>query len=541
MARIPDGRTLATVLVLMLALDGCAGFHLHDAEREKMAQAAKKSFETADVKATLAAARENHAALTEAEVAQARRTVEARRDLLLNAIAGDEGCAPALERAGRADTLLGAEPRKPVSGGFHGMFAACIQRELDGLLAIPAGSNASAVLTRLRRAVATLEVFGEGMATDRARVRVLFKGLELPDCEPRTAPPAMPPAALIEEANKKAPDEPLEPHYTAFVGKCTKYQEALGDIGASATGKQLGTAVQEWMDGLVALETARNTAAQLTQRYREAANAYDAAAKELEKGETKVTREAFDKAVKGLQEASKALEGGGGFFGVKALSEERLADLDAIIGALGGAELDAEKYDAGLRRSVGVLLTLPTFSDRALDIARRRQAPPIGPLILEKGLHQARAEAAGRAVERAQRRVTWLERRMTAQRDRAIRLLDAADRLERAAAQGPLPDTAVKAFSNATPARARVLLRQAITEYSNSFSIDGVAAAEAEYRLVALEYETALDRSEDAVKEWQALIAVPIDRLIAYHASGIRPAEVAALLAHLLIGVGVNR
>src|SRR5262249_18802401 len=229
-------------------------------------------------------------------------------------------------------------------------------------------------------------------------------------------------------------------------------------------------------------------AAQLTQRYREAAKTYDAAVKELEKGETKVAREAFDKAVKGLQDASKALESGGGFFGVKALSEERLADLDVIIGAVGGAELDPEKYDAGLRRSIGVLLTLPTFSDRALDIPRRRQAPPVGPLILEKGLHQARAEAAGRAVERAQRRVTWLERRMTAQRDRAIRLLDAADRLERAAAQGPRPDTAVKAFSNTTPAHARVLLRQAITEYANSFSIDGVAAAEAEYRLVALEY-----------------------------------------------------
>src|SRR5687767_632964 len=76
------------------SLSGCAGFHLYDAEREKLAQGAKKSFESADVKATIAAARENQAALAEAEVAQARRLVQVRRNLLLNALAGDDGCEP---------------------------------------------------------------------------------------------------------------------------------------------------------------------------------------------------------------------------------------------------------------------------------------------------------------------------------------------------------------------------------------------------------------------------------------------------------------
>jgi hypothetical protein len=242
------------------------------------------------------------------------------------------------------------------------------------------------------------------------------------------------------------------------------------------------------------------------------------------------------------------------------VSEERLEQLDAVIAALKGGQLDPEQYDARVRQAVGVVAALPTFADRAIDIARRRQAPPLGPLVLEKELHQARLAAASRQILREEQRLVWLERRMDAQRDRAIRLLEARQRLEQATArlaegapcngdlicgQRRLPVTAVQAFSDTTPAVARVQLRQSVADYADSFSIDAAAAAEADYRLVSLEYEIALDRSEDAVRQWQTLIAVPIDRLIAYHGAGIKPAEVAAIVTQALglglIGVGVNR
>lgn len=100
-----------TATALAVLLSGCAGFHLYDADRAKLVQGAKKSFEAADVEATIAAVRENQVTLTEAEVAQARRVIQTRRNLLLNALAGDEEREPVLARA-----ASGLPPVAPTTG-----------------------------------------------------------------------------------------------------------------------------------------------------------------------------------------------------------------------------------------------------------------------------------------------------------------------------------------------------------------------------------------------------------------------------------------
>jgi hypothetical protein len=101
-----------------------------------------------------------------------------------------------------------------------------------------------------------------------------------------------------------------------------------------------------------------------------------------------------------------------------------------------------------------------------------------------------------------------------------------------------LPVSSVEALASGVPAGVRVQLRRALTEYSDSFTIDAATAVEADYRLIALEYETALDRSEDAVRAWQTLITLPIDRLIAYYQSGVRAEEIAKIIA-LFLGLGL--
>ncbi len=536
---------LSPAAVLLLAVGGCAGVHLYDAEGEKLAQGAKKSFETADVKATIAGARENQAALTEAEVAQARRIVEARRNLLLNAIAGDQECEQAQTRAVAATQPASVKPEPPQQPkpALYGRIGSCIDFELKRLVVLSPGTSPDGALDSLRRAVATLEVFSDAMADDRANVQILFKGLDLPQCDPATQLPATPPATLFEEAAKRSPNEPFPALYQFFVGHCKTYQDALRNIVGNATGSDFALAVQEWMDGRIALASARKVVARLRREYEDTLKEYETAAAILEQGDSKEVRDKFGEALKKLKAASEALEKAGGFVGLKAISEERLDQVNAVIAALQGGQLDPKQFDASVRRAVGVVGTLPGFADRALDIARRRHAPPLGPLLLEKGLQQTRLAAANRQVLREEERLIWLERRMTAQRNRAIRLLEGRRAL--AKIEGRLPATAVEAFSDATPADVRVPLRRSVADYADSFSIEAATVAEAEYRLLSLQYDIALDRSEDAVQQWQSLIAVPIDRLIAYHGAGVKPAEVAAIVTQAIglaaIGVGVNR
>jgi len=136
---------------------------------------------------TIAAARENQAALTEAEVAQARRMVQtpakfpsqrARRRQGLRAQCSPARLRPAHPncRSRRAEALLRNTLR------LHRPRA---ERAGDD----PPSATPAQILDSLRRAVKTMEVASDAMEVDRARVRVLFKGLALPQC---TAPDALP-------------------------------------------------------------------------------------------------------------------------------------------------------------------------------------------------------------------------------------------------------------------------------------------------------------------------------------------------------------
>lgn len=57
------------------------------------------------------------------------------------------------------------------------------------------------------------------------------------------------------------------------------------------------------------------------------------------------------------------------------------------------------------------------------------------------------------------------------------------------------------------------------------------------YREFALDGQIALDADDYAVKLWNALIATPVNSLVAYHASGVRPEEI----AHIIVtGAGLG-
>lgn len=519
-------------------LHGCvSGLHLYDSEREKVSQGVKKSFESANLDGTFTTARQNMAALTDAEAAQARRAVELRRDLLLLAIAGDIPCDQSI--------LPQNTPR------FYETYLACIDREINLLMG--SLSDPDAVRTNLVKADSDVRTLRLVLANQETNFQLIFGSVSQPSCGPKTAAsPAVPPT-LLKAVTRTAPDtiDQLPGFYNDFVTNCGSYQKAIKNLHALGTqDSQYSKVVSDLTDAEDVLANARNDASRLKTMYDDAVEKYAAAVAELQNDGSKAVRDKTKAALEKAQEATKELEEVPGMFGVKALSEDRRKKIDALLEGLQGTALDPTNYNAATRLAVSALSVLPAFADGALDLAARTSKPLLGSLILTKELEQVRLAAAERQIKRAEQRVALLKQRATGLLDAARALLNARFRLGLAGEEAKdkkdrLNGPAIQAFSSGVPAEARAQLLHSLTDFGDSFTLGESRAEEATYRLVALDYDISLDRSEDAAKEWERLITVPIDRLIAFDGSGLKPEALAALITQAIglggIAVGVNR
>jgi hypothetical protein len=85
-------------------------------------------------------------------------------------------------------------------------------------------------------------------------------------------------------------------------------------------------------------------------------------------------------------------------------------------------------------------------------------------------------------------------------------------------------------------AKQRESLVIALERYLSSFSGPQQAMRELAYREIALTREEAVDKSETSLKIWRATIQTPVDALLAYHESGLKPADLMQLLQAIGLG-----
>jgi hypothetical protein len=82
---------------------------------------------------------------------------------------------------------------------------------------------------------------------------------------------------------------------------------------------------------------------------------------------------------------------------------------------------------------------------------------------------------------------------------------------------------------------------RALVYYANSWALGRVTADRIDYTLIGARHVAALDVSEVALAQWENLIGVPINGLVAYHASGLKPEDIAAFLQALgVIGIAAG-
>jgi hypothetical protein len=260
--------------------------------------------------------------------------------------------------------------------------------------------------------------------------------------------------------------------------------------------------------------------------------------------------EAADKELKRLGVADLTLQGL-----VQALDERRRALTDllgpapasetptpatAAAGTSPGAATDTPAAPAGTPLGRAIAASLPSIN----AFLSKGQAPPVTALVLEAENLRLQSEGLKKRIAGADAQIALLMAERDAIRGEILWLSKAARSLDdlpraRCVMTG---DLTADLQSLSPPCRESAL--RALIFYANSWNLGRVMEDQIRYMRIAARHAAVLDASDTALAQWQNLIAVPVSQLVAYHGSGIKTEDIAALLQALgvaSIAAGVNR
>jgi hypothetical protein len=514
---MPNARFALALIAAAALLSGC-GAHLYDAERDARAMEGKATYESAK--------------LVEVVVTE-RANLQKQLDVELGVVARHIQLALQVEWFRLVDTSEPLQVSLMQKGigrrlGDLGLLTAADAAPDDALIIAVA-------TTRIPDADRKDDKAGEARTIIVTRFRV-----EPPRCADALKSSALPPE-LVKAAGDRRPG--MEVLYKEYRDGCQ--QRTLMRLDAVKKGP-LREAFDSWESAADSLSGLRRKQAEAQKRYAEAVAAYDNATQlaEAGRGGPSLVEQA-----KTLQGVLDDIEATAGALGVEITAGERIKRIDTLLVAAAGGTVDeAQLSEPGFKKAVMVAAATPPLADEARKIVADLRAPQVAALVIEKQQQEIRRDAARRQVERMIRRVEL--RRLKLE---ALLLEVQLLQLGRVAAVnakrlGDPEDPFAKPLGAAleTPkAGARRQLYQLLSHYVDSIVTARGRQEEIDYRLISLDHEEAVDSSETAVGLWNALIASPINQLAAYHGSGFRAEQLAALLVQVLtmggIAVGVNR
>ncbi|AFE07139.1 hypothetical protein COCOR_06811 [Corallococcus coralloides DSM 2259] len=268
----------------------------------------------------------------------------------------------------------------------------------------------------------------------------------------------------------------------------------------------------------------------------------DALSTDLDQSSTnaKTAGQEFDAALAAYDEAvSKGSD-------VKAALESLKTKLDLLGSAKGNAHLPEKAAEAAARYDAVVLAINHILEGKpgdtsgieqvlvtAIDIDKLAKAERLPVLLLEAERLRGQAEAANARLTHAERQRTLLRTRIEALRDELRLLLEA-----RRIATGP-----ARACATAKPSlmeslqeasgTCKIDLATALIHYGNSWSIGERRARIALVQLNGDLHQQALDLSAVALRQWENVLAVPINAVVERHAGGVKPEDLARLLVEI--------
>ena len=540
----------------------CGTVHLHNAERETAAAAAKADYDASKYGEAIKAQRAVLMSLEQSEIAASRKYIHALRDTaLIGLVKGSE---------------LPKEIPTPATG-FIARFNAKVDARLivlDGDERRQAhldGARADRMLERGRRDEARLR-------RSLANQHVAMK--ELPACGPawKELDRDGADAKLIMLVNKdgfseyvkEAWGEGLQTEIGLLVKACADIASAETRLSASAP-KKGGL-----LAGVVAeRDSERNRGNDLNGKAVNARTELKAASAELAAVSKKLNKLATprDYTCPAVSPSAIAKEGEVkavpirlcnalsaldrlGPVGKKIIAEEKVERIGAILSAMSGVTPKASN-DSDVDSALA-FIAAATRIGHALDQYHQAATwPPLEPLIIEKQLANAQLASAAEQVELSAARLTYYNELVEATKQEIVLLGRARSTMTgygvpKVAANAPcakydpLHCESLEALLastrriNGTP-EERVAYR-AMALLSESY-VARDRQRTAQVRLNASGYQEALILAEEALASWKAILDTPIEQLRTYHAGGLKPAELAPLLQALgVLGIanGVN-
>lgn len=225
------------------------------------------------------------------------------------------------------------------------------------------------------------------------------------------------------------------------------------------------------------------------------------------------------------------------------LATARLEDLTLLLEAVNNGSLDGLTEDelATLRERPGFFRTatlaagLPGFGndvEALFDLLKKPEART--DLLIQRAALSARSKYLKQRLKLVEERVSNQKGLLIAYLREVYLLYSTTQFL----AESGLQDKTVSAVFVGTDQIARESLYQALVSFDHSYSLARKQQAEIEVELGHYGNRQRLAADEYAIDTWNALLAAPIDQLVAYHEAGITSEAVADAMSGL-IGLGL--
>lgn len=239
--------------------------------------------------------------------------------------------------------------------------------------------------------------------------------------------------------------------------------------------------------------------------------------------------------------------------GIKVIAEEKLKKIRAVLSAMSGIAPAAK--DGQIDESLALISAATRLGHALQQYQNASILPPLEPLIIEKQLADAQYAYATAGLKVQQTRIANAKSKVDAIQLEIAMLNEARSKI---AEFGVRPADASRCgndklfcdsletllTNNRRTVNGAPVYRtayRALELFSESYSVARDRLTGAQIRLAGADYEESLIRSEAALASWKAIIDTPIAEIKTYHAGGMKPEAVAALLQALgVLGIAAK-
>ena len=548
----------------MVVLSGCGSVRLYSKEIDAAATSAKTDYDASKVTEALKGEGAMLDGLEAKEVEAYRKTTQAERNFQLLSLINESGSSqPRTTSNGvvlrtydqintRLNYLLG-----PVADPLATLRE--LEKNKRGV------RDAELIEKQARAQLVTFNAKLSSLPACNKDVASLKDKSSAADAAALTKDESLVPASIPASVAWTAPIETLGASCDQLLGARAAFDTSLKKLTSGQVSSAVAAAHLQQVELTTAQDKAKAAAVELKTAATKLAAAQKAA-KEAADGDdltcdfskpTKAPNTDVDKKKDALCDAMNKLNGLGDF-GIKLLSEERLARINTVLAAMSGIEPAAG--DPLLEPSLALLSASSRFGQALKKYQTAKTLPALEPLLIERQLATTQLAYAQGGLDLAKTRVRYTQDYMDASLQEVDMLVKAKAELG-ALGVPPSPNTAcAKILTVACASMNQLLTEKALADtrlgggesasrrvyralafLSESYSVARDRQRTAEVKLIDTDYRDSLLRSEASVAAWNALVSVPVDQLAAIYKDGWTPLEIAQLLQSFgIIGVATR-